>query len=269
MHVQDPRLFILGDSLLNAISNSEGFANEIDLNQITPMITEIIQQEISNAVFVKKLVSKEVFDRYGPALSKKLNKPAEEITTTDILKEKNKWIDESMKGKKMQTFLDAYLTGLADRQGKWIGGIEDFSDQTSLINSLVDESDIKQLAYGDKTGESAEMEKMTTIYLNNDLEGFQLLINGMDSNYKDKLLIRRNHKMAFRIDSLAHIRSMVFAVGAAHLPGEEGLIRLLRAKGYTVDPVFSSKKIKPEDYPVHDVVRPWVEVNDTEGATGF
>ncbi len=265
MHVQDPRLFILGDSLLNAISKCEGFANEIDLNQITPMVTEIVQQEMSNAVFVKRMVSKEVFDHYGPALSKKLNKPAEEITTIDILKEKNKWIDENMNGKKMQTFLDAYLTGLADRQGKWIGGIEDFSDQSGLFNSLVDESDIKQLAYGDKTGETDEMEKMTKIYLNNDLEGFQLLINGMDSNYKDKLLIKRNHKMSFRIDSLVHIRSMVFAVGAAHLPGEDGLIRLLRARGFSVDPVFSSKKIKPEDYQVHDVVRPWVEVSDADG----
>jgi uncharacterized protein YbaP (TraB family) len=265
MHVDDPRLFILGDSLLNAISNSEGFANEIDLNQITPMITEMVQQEISNAVFVKELISKKAFDHYGPALSKKLNKPAEEITTTDILREKNKWINESLNGMKMQTFLDAYLTGLADRQGKWIGGIEDFSDQSGLMNSLVDESDIKQLAIGDETGETAELEKMTTLYLNSDLEGFQLLINGMDSNYKDKLLIRRNHKMAFRIDSLAHDRSTVFAVGAAHLPGEEGLIELLRARGYNVDPVFSTKKIKPDDYTVHDKVRPWVEVNDPDG----
>ena len=265
MHVQDPRLFILGDSLLDAISNSEGFANEIDLSQITPIITEIMQQEISNTVFVKKLVSKEVYDRYGPALSKKLNKPAEEITTMDILKEKNKWVDESMGGKKMQTFLDAYLTGLADKQGKWIGGIEDFSDQSGLINSLVDESDIKQLTFDDKNGETDEMEKMTKMYLNSDLEGFQLMINGMDSNYKDKLLIRRNHKMAFRMDSLAHTRSIVFAVGAAHLPGEEGLIRLLKSRGFSVDPVFSSKKIKPDDYKVLEVVRPWVEVNDPEG----
>jgi uncharacterized protein YbaP (TraB family) len=265
MHVQDPRLFILGDSLLNAISNSEGFANEIDLNQITPMLIEVVQQEMSNAVFVKGLVSKEVFKNYGPALSRKLNKPAEEITTMDILKEKNKWINEGLNGKEMQTFLDAYLTGLADRQGKWIGGIEDFADQKVVINSLVDESDIKQLAFGDKTGETEELKKMTAIYLDNDLEGFQLLINGMDSNYKDKILIRRNHKMALRMDSLAHIRSIVFAVGAAHLPGEDGLIHLLRERGFKVDPVFSSKKIKPEDNPVHDVVRPWVEVKDQDG----
>ncbi len=265
MHVQDPRLFVLGDSLLNAISNSEGFANEVDLNQITPMIVEMIQKEITNAVLVKNVVSKKEFNYYGPALARKLNKPADEITTMDVLREKNKWMNDDLNGKKMQTFLDAYLTGLADRQAKWIGGIEDFADQTGLMNSLVDESDIRQLAFGDQQGESGELDKMTTMYLNADLDGFRLMINGMDSNYKNNLLIKRNHKMAFRMDSLAHTRSTVFAVGVAHLPGEEGLISLLRSRGFEVDPVFSSKKIKPEDYPVHDVARPWVEVNDPDG----
>jgi uncharacterized protein YbaP (TraB family) len=264
MHVQDPRLFILGDSLLNAISISDGFANEIDLNQITPIITEMMQQELSGNTLVKTVVSKKDFAKYGPVLSKKFNKPADEITTMDILKQKNKWIDDGMNGKKMQTFLDAYLMGLADRQGKWIGGIEDFSDQKGLANTI-DESDIRQQAFGDEKGETSELDKMTNIYLSSDLDGVQLFFNGMDSSYKDKLLVKRNHKMSFRMDSLAHVRSMVFAVGAAHLPGTDGLINLLRSRGFRVDPVFSSKKIKPEDYPVHEVTRPWVEVNDEEG----
>lgn len=265
MHVNDPRLFTLGDSLLNAISSCEGFANELDLNQITPMITELVKQQITNAVSLKELVSKKAFDHYGPTLAKKFNKPAEDITTMDILREKNKWIDEGFKGKKMQTFLDAYLTNLADRQGKWIGGIEDFSDQSGFINPVIDESDIRQMIMSDGTNEKAELENMTSSYLNSDLEGIQKLMNGLDSNYRDQLLIKRNHKMTSRMDSLAHVRSSVFAVGVAHLPGDEGLIQLLRARGFNVDPVFSSKKIKPEDYIVHEVARPWVEVNDPDG----
>ena len=264
MHVMDPRIFILGDSLMNAIKSSEGFANEVDMNQMTAFVIDFVKQEISNEVFLKKVMAGKTFDQYGAALAKKFNKPAGEITTLDILKEKNKWIDQSFKGKKMQTFLDAYLMELADKQGKWIGGIEDFSDQSGLLNS-VDESDIREIAMSDGAGEKSQMEKMKTIYLNGDLEGLQLMINGMDSNYRDQLLIKRNHKMAFRMDSLAKVRSMVFAVGCAHLPGEEGLIQLLRARGFNVDPVFSSKLIKPEEYQVHEVVRPWVEANDPEG----
>ena len=265
MHIYDPRLMDLGDSLLYAISSSEGFANELDLNEMTPMVVGFIKQEIEKSLSLKDMLDKKTFDKYGPRLSKKLNKPADKITSLDILKEKNKWIDEGYKGKKMQTFLDAYLADLAYRQGKWLGGIEDFSDQSGLLNTLIDESDIKQLALGDGENEQATMNNMVTIYQNGDLDGFQKMLNSMDSSMRDVLLIKRNRKMAFRMDSLARVRSIVFAVGAAHLPGDEGLISLLRKKGFTVSPVYSSKKVSPKDYYLPEVEKPWVEVSDPEG----
>jgi uncharacterized protein YbaP (TraB family) len=265
MHVYDPRLFDLGDSLLYAISSSDGFANELDLTRITPMLVDFLNQEINHSLTLKEILSSKSYDKYGPALSKKLNKPADEITGFDILREKNKWIDEGYKGKKMQTFLDAYLSDLAYRQGKWIGGVEDFSDQSGLLNAGIDESDIRQLVLGDGSSEKAEMESMVNTYQNSDLDGFQKMVTSMDSSSRDMMLIKRNRKMAFRMDSLAHQRTMVFAVGAAHLPGNEGLISLLRKKGYSVDPVFYSKRIKPKDYTVPEVIRPWVEVNDPDG----
>jgi uncharacterized protein YbaP (TraB family) len=265
MHIYDPRLFDLGDSLLYAISTSEGFANELDLSKITPMMVDFVNQEINHSLTLKEMLSSKSYNKYGPALSKKLNKPADEITSLDILREKNKWIDEGYKGKKMQTFLDAYLSDLAYRQGKWIGGVEDFSDQSGLMTAGIDESDIRQLVLGDGTSEKAEMESMVTTYQNSDLDGFQKMVTGMDSSMRDMMLIRRNRKMAFRMDSLAHQRTMVFAVGAAHLPGDEGLISLLRKKGYAVDPVFYSKRINPKDYKIPEVTRPWVDVNDPDG----
>ena len=148
MHVYDPRLFDLGDSLLYAISSSEGFANELDLTRITPMLVDFVNQEIKKSLTLKEMLGSKAYDKYGPGLSKKLNKPADEITSLDVLREKNKWIDEGYKGKKMQTFLDAYLSDLAYRQGKWIGGVEDFSDQSGLLTAGIDESDIRQLVLG-------------------------------------------------------------------------------------------------------------------------
>ena len=67
------------------------------------------------------------------------------------------------------------------------------------------------------------------------------------------------------MDSLSQLRSMVFAVGAAHLPGEKGLIYLLRKRGFEVEPVFASKKIKPENYKIGQVEIPWVNVDDPNG----
>jgi hypothetical protein len=185
------------------------------------------------------------------------------------LREKNNWIGESYRTGKMQTFLDVYLFDVARRQGKWTGGVEDLKDQEDIVD-LVDESDIEELAAEeDETDTKREynlsMNLFIKAYVNNDLNAIERLSYSNDSLYEDALLIKRNKKMAMRMDSLGHIRSMVFAVGAAHLPGDKGLIALLKEKGFTVEPVFASKKIKAKDYKVADISLPWQDVKDDAG----
>jgi uncharacterized protein YbaP (TraB family) len=41
-------------------------------------------------------------------------------------------------------------------------------------------------------------------------------------------------------------RSLVVAVGAGHLPGEKGVIELLRKEGYKVEPVENKHKLNRE-----------------------
>ncbi|HEU5054111.1 MAG TPA: TraB/GumN family protein, partial [Hanamia sp.] len=109
-----------------------------------------------------------------------------------------------------------------------------------------------------------EADYMIHAYVANDLNMIDSISNLEDSAYEDKMLFKRNIKMARRMDSLGRIRSMVFAVGAAHLPGEKGLISLLKERGFTVTPVFSSKKLKPSEYKVHEVPIKWYSVNDSD-----
>ena len=68
--------------------------------------------------------------------------------------------------------------------------------------------------------------------------------------------------MARRIDSLTDVRSMFVAIGAAHLPGDSGVIQLLRSRGFTVEPVFSSKKIPATEYAKKLENIPWFKVQD-------
>lgn len=59
-----------------------------------------------------------------------------------------------------------------------------------------------------------------------------------DPELREALLTRRNAAWAGRIDGLlAGERSVLVAVGAAHLPGPDGLAAILARYGYTVRPV--------------------------------
>ena len=90
MHLTDERLFNIGDSVYKAIENSEGFATEIDPQEFTPFMIDETKKSILKSVRLKDKMSRAEFNRYGKILAKKLNKNEDDITTDDILREKNK-----------------------------------------------------------------------------------------------------------------------------------------------------------------------------------
>jgi uncharacterized protein YbaP (TraB family) len=63
-------------------------------------------------------------------------------------------------------------------------------------------------------------------------------VQGAYAEFMDRLLTRRNRTMAERIGRLAETRAVFAAVGALHLVGEEGVLRLLERQGYRVSRVW-------------------------------
>ena len=236
---------------------------ELDPQQLTLYLIDEMKKELSNPKKLSAMLSGEEYKKYGPILEKKLNKKQKDITSSDILREKNKWIVEKFKTGKMQTFLDAYLFDLARRQGKWTGGVEQLEDQQNLGLDVVDESDIRQIANsGNNDRQDARLEKMIDAYTRSDLNMIERMSLSGDSLRNDKIIFKRNIRMAASMDSLAHIRTMVFAVGAAHLPGQGGVIDLLRKRGFRVDPVFSSKRISASAYVFKEKPIEWETITD-------
>lgn len=95
MHLTDDRIFNLGDSLYKAIENSDGFAIEINPDDFTPFIIDETKKSILESQRLKEMMSEQDFKKYGKVLAKKLNKNENDITTADVLPEKNKWIEDS------------------------------------------------------------------------------------------------------------------------------------------------------------------------------
>ena len=270
MHLTDKRLFKFGDSVYHAIEQADGLAIEVNPDELAAYYINRLFDQMENGKKLSDLLRDRDFRKYSDALARKFKKPASEVTTSDIVKEKNKWMSDYMEKGEMPTFVDAYLYNLARRQGKWVGGIEDIADQAGLMEDMVDKSDIENLLMGDSATNSKEinsgLEHMIALYTNGDLEGIEAFSNGgTTQEKKDRMLINRNIKMARRIDSLVNLRTMFLAVGAAHLPGDTGVIDLLRKRGFTVSPVMSSRKIEQEAYTFKEVKIPWYPVDDSQG----
>lgn len=261
IHLSDQRLFRFGDSLLHAIETSDGLAIEVNPEEMVAYGINKALDNRKNNKSVKEALGEKNFNTYSKRLAKKFGKPATEVTTNDLLKEKNKWATDAFTKGEMSTFLDAWLYETAKKQGKWVGGIEDVMDQSGLIDDLIDQSDVDGILSDDQVAGDNLINTMIQKYTAQDINFFA----GLYYKNRDELLVKRNIKMVRRMDSLSAIRGTFFAVGTAHLPGDDGIIALLRQQGFTVEPVFSHQKIDAKNYKYKEVEQPWQNVTGNNG----
>jgi len=139
--------------------------------------------------------------------------------------------------------LDEFLAINAQSEGRSIKGLETAAEQFEATEKLPLDFHIRNLIatvdYGDKTEDA--METTTALYLKGELGMImpalrQIVPDALSDQDYDLflkyLITDRNHTMADRSVPLLEKGNVFIAVGALHLPGEEGVVELLRAKGY-------------------------------------
>ncbi|WP_292897731.1 TraB/GumN family protein [Nitratireductor sp.] len=146
--------------------------------------------------------------------------------------------------------LDLKLAEDAQNAGKELLGLETAVEQLDAMASLPMEMHVRglveTLALGDALNDV--METMVSLYEQGETGMFWPLIRVAlpeqedapgDYTAFDQAMVRaRNGTMAERAQPILDEGNAFIAVGALHLPGEEGLIELLRADGYTVEGVL-------------------------------
>ena len=92
------------------------------------------------------------------------------------------------------------------------------------------------------------MKEMFEAYKKQDLKKLEDMMVETDpgmAGFTDVLLYHRNQNWVKKLKLLMPDKSLMIAVGAGHLPGEKGVINLLRKEGYTVTPVENKvQKVK-------------------------
>lgn len=147
------------------------------------------------------------------------------------------------------TYLDLFIFQAGRKLGKKVIGLETLegSYEAYVRAQLPDEEAEDD---GDRSYYPGLFDRTTIeeAYRNQDLSLLDSLNKMMSpgKNFQRWMQDERNLIMARRIDSVLQSGTALFsAVGAAHLPGEAGLIRMLRQKGYTLRPVqFSAQNSK-------------------------
>jgi uncharacterized protein YbaP (TraB family) len=255
LHLKDKRIFHFGDSLYHAIENTDGLAIELNPDEAAAAFIKSLTEKDTTG-FISSEINKEAQDRIKKKLEKKFGVKVNRLTRRQAFLARNEWMSSTAKPDDMTTFMDAHLYHIARKMGKWVGGIEDVDDQMNIIKGNELDFNADDLV-ADINLIKGTVNEMIEMYVNGDLGKIYDFATLADDEMQRLLFINRNLKMTRRIDSIMQLRTGVFAVGAAHLPGDSGLITLLQSKGYKVEPVFSSKKIKPEEYKLKSEFNYW------------
>ena len=163
-----------------------------------------------------------------------------------------------------EAFLDRFIASAGYKLGKKIVGLENYMESAIKLieadkeSKLEDKRSNKKLPDGLSYGMINDM--IFDGYKNNSLDMLDSLnkYNYNSDAYFKKFIIDRNYHQA---DSMEHYiqagNALFAAVGSAHLPGDEGVIEILRKRGYSVRPVKLSghaketiEAIKKTIYPV-------------------
>jgi len=137
--------------------------------------------------------------------------------------------------------LDKHFYDQAQSEGKKVQGLETLDFQVSLFDNMTMPEQDQLLAETLKevTTEEANRTKLIDAWKAGDaptVEGIVLTALKQDTKLYQRLLVDRNKAWIPQLETLFVRKGRAFVVvGAAHLVGPDGLISMLRAKGYSVE----------------------------------
>ncbi len=210
IHSNDKRVFTFSDSVYIALNNSETIVLETDIFGLFENLDT--RQGIPSALY----------DKNGKPYT-----ATNEASSTYYGNENG-----------MPQFLDAYFEQYCWNSKKQFFPLESISDQLELVSDF---PAIKRGGINSGLIDFAQ-EKLMDLYLKGDIDALNRFVEAnlsVSETAYENLIVKRNYKITSKLDSLLKTKKSLFcAVGAGHLAGSDGLIRMLRSKGYRLRPII-------------------------------
>ncbi len=239
MHVNDERVYRASERAMPFFEQCEVFAGELKFDQGMNM-------EMMSHLFMpgdttlSDLLSKEQYAFVKPLLDEKLG-----IMASFTERMKPIFVSVLMSDTDMlqsdKLPIDLHFQEVAKEKGIQVVGLETFDEQLAAFNSIPLQLQADMLYEelqnaADEDGNPTD--DLIELYVTENLDSlYTMTFETYGEELGDVLLIQRNQKMAERIAKMLPNQRVFIGVGAAHLPGTEGVVALLRLQGFTVSPI--------------------------------
>ena len=241
MHLLCPEDAFLSASVLEVLNYTEKVYLEVDMDDMGQMLSGMKSMQMRNGTKLSDLLTEAEMEKVKTYFEGKLPLPFAMVQNYKPMLLLAMIAQQSLPCN-ASSGTEMLLMTEAKKRKKNIEGLETLAFQASIFDSIPYADQAKALleAMTDTTDQKKQALEMVSSYQQQDLDRILKLTEDENSgmaNYLDLFLFKRNKNWVEQFEKLAPGGSYLFAVGAGHLPGKEGVLDLLRQKGYTLRPV--------------------------------
>ncbi len=248
MHVSDPRVIDnIAPQTLEAMDASHTAVFELILGQQNQGAL-VQRMMLSDGRSLDDILGKSLFDQL-----KVIAQPYDMIPSA--LKYLRPWAvflmlsvppEETFRQARGQVSLDALLQDRAEANGKRLLALETIDEQLSVFEAMSEADQVAIMAdlVANKPMMDALYEAVLVAYVEHDLGTLYELASmagegdpGLAERFNKALILERNDRMAERMIPMVVEGGYFVAVGAMHLPGDNGLLQQLAEAGFDVSPI--------------------------------
>ncbi len=243
MHSEDPRIINLPAQVKTVFEHASSFSAELNMDM------ENLLQASQYMFYTDETKLQTMID---PRLYQDSIKLLLKYGIPEMLAERMKpWaVAATLSMPKSDTglFLDLMLFTQAQAAGKRVYGLETIDEQMAVFETMPMKQQIQMLrdVIQDYEATQLMLDELLELYLQRDLEGIQVLsetyMEKGDSQvaayFQQTIIDDRNLRMLQRMQPRLKEGNAFIAVGALHLTGKKGLLRLLEKQGLRVSSVY-------------------------------
>lgn len=232
----------LDENVLKALDNTTQLYLELDMDDPSLQAEMMKTMMMKDGTKMSTLASAEDFEIVNTFLQETLGMSAKMM---DQFKPSmiNMMLLPKMIDCPMQS-VEVELMRVTNEQNEEVYGLETVEAQMEALDAMPYDEQMEELVKTAKDNMAADkkkFKKMMAIYDSKDLNAIMEFMkaeeNKMYGDHSEALLDNRNKSWIATIEKVTKTTPTFFGVGAAHLPGDNGVIQLLRKQGYKVEAV--------------------------------
>ena len=241
IHMIPKKDFIIKDKVQKAFESSDKVVLEIDMDDPNYKVDFMKLSMLNEGESLKTYMSDDEFKILDTYLKEKTGVGVNNFNTFKPMMLMSVLTMTSIGGGPLESY-EMSIINMAKSANKEVSGLENIADQINAFDGDPYEEQIDTLVEMVDNGNSEELyNQLLQYYLAEDVDG---MYDFMDDYMNDdiegmkRFLDDRNNRWIPKMEAYSKDNTVFYAVGGAHLGGDQGVISLLKKAGYTVTPIL-------------------------------